>query len=194
MTGQNSTDPAVVYPMDMKSMMKALKRGGAASRTPLFCCVCDALNSIRGNIKFQRGDEILEFSHLEIEKLRKLWDETQDISFFKPLKFNISKETHVLSIHLYVLLSILTHPLKPNALPGVTSENVSPCTLHGDQRSVNNELHYHLSDVSSRLLSDQTKQDFPLNFKLKGTQARTHIHNFPLVRESDFFFFFFFPN
>jgi len=42
-------------------MMVALDRGGAAGKTPNFCCCCDKNNETRGNVIFDNGEEVIEF-------------------------------------------------------------------------------------------------------------------------------------
>jgi hypothetical protein len=42
-------------------MMVALDRGGAAGKTPNFCCCCDKNNETRGNVIFDNGEEVVEF-------------------------------------------------------------------------------------------------------------------------------------
>jgi len=131
-------------------MMKGLQRGGAASKTPDFCCVCDTINTIRGNLILTKDGEEVEIGpgsfHLAIEE----WNRTKDPSIFQPVRFPISEDTHVRILFsvLYFSCLHLSTFTQPDALPGLTPLTVCPCIMHGDQRTTNNELWYGLQMVS----------------------------------------------
>jgi len=115
--------------MDMKSLMKALRRGGAAGKTVKFCCCCNTPNTIRGNLLVHLDGQVFEINHGNINTAREIWNAYQDINMFHCFQFPVV-EDH-----------------QDGALSGVTTENISVCTLHADQRSTNNSSHYRFQEV-----------------------------------------------
>jgi len=68
--------PFVAAVVILTEGMKALNRGGAAGKTPEFCCLRDTPNTIRGTLLVQ-GEQ---FSHAQIEIARELWKERRSPS------------------------------------------------------------------------------------------------------------------
>ena len=75
----------VTYPLDLKAMMVAIGRGGAAHTTYKFCPCCETMNTIRMNIYYKEE----EFGKEDFENLKQRWKDDPDISKFKPLRSEI---------------------------------------------------------------------------------------------------------
>jgi hypothetical protein len=140
-------------------MMVALDRGGAAGKTPNFCCCCDKNNETRGNVIFDNGEEVIEFGINDYAQLKQKFEKFPNLNYFKPDKSNTE----------------FTNWVGPNAIPGFLPELCVPCTMHAEMRFVNNLLFYHLNYINySGIPRDQKVamfknfEDF-MNHKIYGT-------------------------
>jgi len=140
-------------------MIVALDRGGAAGKTPNFCCCCDKNNETRGNVIFDNGEEVIEFGINDYAQLKQKFEKFPNLNYFKPDKSNTE----------------FTNWVGPNAIPGFLPELCVPCTMHAEMRFVNNLLFYHLNYINySGIPRDQKVamfknfEDF-MNHKIYGT-------------------------
>jgi len=163
----------VIYPLDMKSMMLALRRGGCARKVMDFCCLCGCLNTLR-YLLFKINP--LDNSQVQIsrEEAVAIFLQTGTVDGIIPKRWKIGEDIH--SIH-------------TDAMPGVTQENVVPCGLHGETRCILNFIKYQLCEINK--MHDQNVketlfkkfQDF-MNRRVFGCSSRPGQYTFSIDKET----------
>jgi len=91
----------------MKTLMAALDVGGAAGKTPDFCCFCPCLSATRATIVSRETQEPISLQNLKAQTLRAIegGEELREFLLaFEPLKWAVGRQ--VLSIFVFRLIEL----------------------------------------------------------------------------------------